>query len=81
MCVTFLFIKTVTFFYLLELKAFLMLTTGKLKVVPTKRSILVECIEGADTGAIVVHTCSGQILFPRGAVACLQKASGGSSNQ
>ena len=49
----------------LELSAFVMHITGKLVVV--KKSIQVEFMDGDDAGAIVAHTCSSQIVFPRGA--------------
>ena len=49
----------------LELTAFVMHITGKLVV--TKKSIQVEFMDGDDAGAIVAHTCSSEIVFPRGA--------------
>ena len=40
--------------------------TGKLTV--SKKSISVKFIDSDDVGAITTHTCSNEIIFPRGFV-------------
>ena len=45
-----------------ELRAFLIHVTGKITV--AKMSIQVSFME--DTQAIAAHTCTGQLVFPRG---------------